>query len=511
MIRKSKTAALQFGVEAILLSMLLFAESSMGLAFGFLGAGLTNVAVVLRDAETQWMVFLCSAVYLTAFLFLRFNMRKPDHTVESLQRNLAVWLVCGMAIGIVVYAFDYSPSTPALMLLTGAVIGQGTDVRRMFRRGDPNGASANRFVVFILLLFVMLLFVASFGVSDSSRILQYHDRQRWSGPWGNPNIAALLMGTGIVLAAGYIVSSFKLRVSSSNGDRWPWIRAILFLATTAMVRGLLLSYSRGAWLATVVGVGYLGTQVFSFRLSLFSQWIRRNPSVLSAIILSVGILTFWEFRQTEWHPVQRAFSAANLADFSWRNRIAAWEGALQITAEHPWLGTGWNKSESLYDWYYLAPKLSEGGAIELNDFVVLAATLGIPALFCFGIYFWQSLFGGTKLGARGARRGEKEGGHQVRSAECGVRNSVNGEGGSEMEDNKQAELHWLKTTCRAGAIVLAVGFWFDGGLFKLATASTFWILLELGSVAWGNGINNQDAKSPRGAGVQVSGSVSQTE
>jgi len=43
-------------------------------------------------------------------------------------------------------------------------------------------------------------------------------------------------------------------------------------------------------------------------------------------------------------------------------------------------------------------------------------------------------------------------------------------------------LDLLKTTCRAGAIVLLVGFWFDGGLFKLATASTFWILLELGSV-----------------------------
>ena len=40
---------------------------------------------------------------------------------------------------------------------------------------------------------------------------------------------------------------------------------------------------------------------------------------------------------------------------------------------------------------------------------------------------------------------------------------------------------WLQTTCRAGAIVLLVGFWFDGGLFKLATASTFWILLELGN------------------------------
>ena len=36
--------------------------------------------------------------------------------------------------------------------------------------------------------------------------------------------------------------------------------------------------------------------------------------------------------------------------------------------------------------------------------------------------------------------------------------------------------------CRAGAIVLLVGFWFDGGLFKLATGATFWILLELGQL-----------------------------
>jgi hypothetical protein len=40
----------------------------------------------------------------------------------------------------------------------------------------------------------------------------------------------------------------------------------------------------------------------------------------------------------------------------------------------------------------------------------------------------------------------------------------------------------LSATCSAGAIVLLVGFLFDGGLFKLPTAATFWILLELGSV-----------------------------
>jgi prepilin-type N-terminal cleavage/methylation domain-containing protein len=38
----------------------------------------------------------------------------------------------------------------------------------------------------------------------------------------------------------------------------------------------------------------------------------------------------------------------------------------------------------------------------------------------------------------------------------------------------------LRVACRAGALVCLVAFWFDGGLFKLATASVFWILLELG-------------------------------
>jgi predicted phage tail protein len=38
-----------------------------------------------------------------------------------------------------------------------------------------------------------------------------------------------------------------------------------------------------------------------------------------------------------------------------------------------------------------------------------------------------------------------------------------------------------QTACRAGALALLVAFWFDGGLFTLATASVFWILLELGT------------------------------
>jgi O-antigen ligase len=194
----------------------------------------------------------------------------------------------------------------------------------------------------------------------------------------------------------------------------------------------------------------------SLSCDTISPWLNKNWLSLSAILLSVVVLFFWHLRQTTWHPARRALSAVNAVDFSWRNRIAAWEGDLQITAEHPWFGTGWNQPEPLYEHYYLPPRLTESAAIQMNDYLMLGTTLGIPALFCFGMYVWLSLT--TNSGAR------------IQKPESALPPSIFHSPSSIL----------LAATCRAGAIVLLVGFWFDGGLFKLATASTFWILLELG-------------------------------
>jgi len=46
---------------------------------------------------------------------------------------------------------------------------------------------------------------------------------------------------------------------------------------------------------------------------------------------------------------------------------------LQITAEHPLLGTGWGKPEPLFGHYYMPPKLNESAAIEMNDYFMLGA------------------------------------------------------------------------------------------------------------------------------------------
>ena len=74
------------------------------------------------------------------------------------------------------------------------------------------------------------------------------------------------------------------------------------------------------------------------------------------ICASVGVLGFWSFRHTERVVARRAVSVANANDFSWRKRVAAWEGALQMMAEKPWFGFGWNQPERVYDQFYRAAK-----------------------------------------------------------------------------------------------------------------------------------------------------------
>src|ERR1035438_7542176 len=62
---------LKTGSMALLLFVLLFAGGTLESSSNFTGAALREMAVVLRDSESQWMVFLCLGIYFTAFLFIR--------------------------------------------------------------------------------------------------------------------------------------------------------------------------------------------------------------------------------------------------------------------------------------------------------------------------------------------------------------------------------------------------------------------------------------------------------
>lgn len=237
------------------------------------------------------------------------------------------------------------------------------------------------------------------------------------------------------LAAGTRTIGWKGRL-----QRWLWVGAGLALAL-----GLVRSYSRGAWLGAAVGFGYLGMRWWRSTGPAgtgWRTWVERNRLALAVMVVAAVVLGFWLGRQTEWRPARRALSVGNVNDFSWRNRVSAWDGAVRMMADRPVTGFGWNVPERMYSEYYRSAKVSEWMAIQLNDYLTLGMAAGVPALACFVVYMG--------VGRRG------------------------------RQDLLEGKASWAVWGCIAAAATLLVGFWFDGGLFKWPTGFTFWVLLELG-------------------------------
>jgi O-antigen ligase len=171
--------------------------------------------------------------------------------------------------------------------------------------------------------------------------------------------------------------------------------------------------------------------------------------VLSGLLVAaVVVVAFWHSTADtdQWY-----LKRLDLSRPSAQHRVAAWRGALQMMRDHP-LGVGWNQAVSTYEKNYSPPK-DGAAALTMNSYLMLGTELGLPVLLCFVTYVGLAL----------KTENRKHKGESLSSAgSC-----------DEASD--------LRCACRAGAIVLLVAFWFDGGLFNLPTAAVFWILLELGT------------------------------
>jgi hypothetical protein len=489
--RRTVRSVLGAGVVASVLSLCLFGNCQVTRESGALGPILGEVAEALRDDGTQWMVFACAGTYFVTFGLLRARLggdaeRGEDskwrtEDGESLCRRGHLretpafwagkaearprgvecgtcWLVLLLAVTGVTYALHYAGaahSTEPVVLLTGAVLGQGAALwAERSPKSKVQSVKSGRGTVAGALIFMLV--GAAVWQAETPGLFQYRGQARWSGPWDNPNTFGALMGVGLVLAVGQIVHSPLSSVHSLPANCWVRVkRALLLAAAGAMAFGLVKSYSRGAWVGAAVGMAYLAYEVGKAEMleletlkAVILQWGARRWRSLAIVCASVAVLAFWSFRDTGSLVGRRAYSVVNANDFSWRARLIAFEGLLQMLADKPWFGFGWNQPERVGGTLYRPAKVGEGMAIQLNDYLVLGATLGVPALGCFGMYLWLSLARPSPI------------------TNC---------------KSQMAEWEWEKPVCRAGAVVLLVGFWFDGGLFKLATGATFWILLELGS------------------------------
>lgn len=189
-------------------------------------------------------------------------------------------------------------------------------------------------------------------------------------------------------------------------------------------------------IATAVGLLYLAWSYGKLK------WRLILPVMLA---VAAVVMFFWHSTvdTAPWYLKRLDFSRPSA-----QHRVSAWRGSVQMMRDHPF-GVGWNNAVTIYEEKY-SPPAGGAPAITTNDYLMLGTELGIPALLCFvGYVALRLVVGSWKIVDNGNCRHFTQIGNQM--------------------------------ACRAGAVMLLVAFWFDGGLFTLATASVFWILLELGA------------------------------
>ncbi len=462
---KSTTTALGYGAVPFLFFVLLFADSLWARSPGFFGSITNQVTAVFRNSGTQWMVVLCLSCYFFVLLFLERRADFPSSGAADVSRpqltgtagwsrriyarcrgwfaNPNFWLAALVLLALARYALAYDSTSlfPKIPVFIAGIF-CGKAISLWVRWRDKH---VERRATWLVSLLICCFACAALWQQQPLSLMRfpYHGIPRWSGPWGNPNLFGLLMGTGIVLTVGKMLQARRWKVEVGQWKKY--ICAILLITAAILCGcGLFKSYSRGAWIGTALGIGYLAWREVQNR---WICWLKKNRLSISVILASSLLLGFWQFRFLDWRPVQRMVSVGNINDFSWRNRVVAWEGAIHMMADRPLAGFGWQKAESAYAKNYLPPQISESAAIQMNDYFMLGISAGVPALLCFVTCLTLSLR--RKL----------------------------------TEPNLPPSTHHpppsLSAIFRAGLIVLLIGFWFDGGFFRLAVGPVFWILMGL--------------------------------
>ena len=457
MVRGLQRVGQFFGLAAItvLWWYALFANSGLARNFAALQLFKTELASLCKS-DTQWIVFACLWFYFVLFqVLLRAQLKISFFRLTNSNLWLGIFLLL-VSLG---YFFDYgvaSTTSFATALVTGVLFGQGASYYVNLRASNTGRRAL--IIGILLVLLVTTGFIGGNPLTD----FQYRGSRRWVGPWDNPNTFGLLMGVGVLIAIGFLygcLRNYRNRsadVGQTFGNFSPRLSLAIitfFLAATGlMVVGLAMSFSRAAWLGVIVAIIYVVFRSFSGR----NIPVVRKRSLLfgAVIVVSICVIAFWNIQHSNLLTVRRALSVSNPNDFSSRKRIAAYEAALTMVADRPWAGFGWNQPDRVYDHYYRKPKIDEGMAIQLNDYLTIASSLGIPAALLFISYVWLRL----------------------RSNDC-----IQSSGRESWFVLSDAE--WFPTICCAGAIVLLVGFWFDGGLFKTVLAIPFWVLLEIGRIS----------------------------
>ena len=180
---------------------------------------------------------------------------------------------------------------------------------------------------------------------------------------GNPNVLAAFL----VMTSG-ISCGWSMETGYMRGKR------VLMVLTMLEIFCLVLTYSRGAWLA--VGI-------MAFIAVAVGRKLSRRVFLGGFTVLSVLGVVAYDTLKIRLLSILDMF---NSADSSVALRWALWESTTAMIQEHPWLGIGWGTYPYVYPYYdFFVQNESVTIHHAHNSLLNIAAEVGIPGMLCFAI------------------------------------------------------------------------------------------------------------------------------
>jgi O-antigen ligase len=170
------------------------------------------------------------------------------------------------------------------------------------------------------------------------------------------------------------------------GRRRAWL---LLLPFVLCFRGIMVTFSRGAYLAFALGV--LGLAFFKRRSLVLAAVAGLALAVLNPWLLPAGIRYRLETTfETRSEPLGEYGSAPLEEDLdqSSASRLVIWRGALDMIETNPLAGVGFGRFPALITSYANVRRSVDAH----NAYLITAAELGLPGLFLllvnFAVLFW---------------------------------------------------------------------------------------------------------------------------
>jgi O-antigen ligase len=166
-----------------------------------------------------------------------------------------------------------------------------------------------------LLLGIVPLVIVARGLADNPSVLIVDLSQRFGYPLDHPNTAGYLFSMSLPIGATIALA------------RSGWWRGLSLVSCAGQLIGLILTFSRGAWLGSAAAALYLAVGL--------KKWMYL---AILAIVAATWVLYFPSIQD-------RLFSVARMQDAAAdRGRLQLFTGAAQLGLNHPVFGVGYGRA-----------------------------------------------------------------------------------------------------------------------------------------------------------------------